>query len=657
MPLVFADDRAWRAEQYNEEEFVRRSSTGENLVIFETDNGYFMGGEDVTATVVTKLAREAQYNLPVSEDPDAADWNAATKSELEDTPQKREEYRNTVRWLCKWNPNIKRALSLYCDYVVGKEFGLEIELADDSKEMTDTQEDVCESAEKVWRDFLRANRREYTPKEHAKRTIRDGETFPWKLKRDLWKRAWPPRLSLLRPEEIADYKDGADNEDENFGIITDPNDVFSVIEYRRRSIVSTDDRTVGQQLPPIPADEVIHTKIDCDTDEKRGNSRFLACVKPARQILSMLETELLGRKMQSSMVIQRKVSGGPNQVRALADAAKTGTTSYPSGSVGREKIRPGTVITTSPQVEIEFLTPDMNFSDASPLARQILLQVVAATGWPEHMITGDASQGNLSSTLAQEGPVVKMVQAEQEFFAAEFQEIFDWVLGLAIEDGYVAVESVEKFYEEYRLVWTFPNPVTRDELKQAQADNIGTMNGTLSRAQGIRNRGLKPKKIFREIKDEMEEMPAMGNGLAAMNPAGQDKQASSGANAQDGSGTNQGDNPVVQHDDRVESEGYAPPEGARSEAKKGLEWRAEYGRGGTAVGVARARDISGGKSLSADTIGRMVSFFARHEVDKQATGWSPGEEGYPSNGRIAWALWGGDAGRSWANKVYDSFED
>ena len=92
-----------------------------------------------------------------------------------------------------------------------------------------------------------------------------------------------------------------------------------------------------------------------------------------------------------------------------------------------------------------------------------------------------------------------------------------------------------------------------------------------------------------------------------------------------------------------------PPQGAREEAERGLAWREEYGRGGTAVGVARARDIANGANLSDDTIMRMVSYFARHEVDKQGQGWSQGEEGYPSAGRIAWALWGGDPGRTWAN--------
>ena len=101
---------------------------------------------------------------------------------------------------------------------------------------------------------------------------------------------------------------------------------------------------------------------------------------------------------------------------------------------------------------------------------------------------------------------------------------------------------------------------------------------------------------------------------------------------------------------------FTPPQGARTEARKGLEWRREFNRGGTAVGWARARDIANGEQLSPETIGRMNSYFARHEVDKSGEGWSPGEKGFPSNGRIAWALWGGDAGKAWAGKVARQME-
>jgi HK97 family phage prohead protease len=92
-----------------------------------------------------------------------------------------------------------------------------------------------------------------------------------------------------------------------------------------------------------------------------------------------------------------------------------------------------------------------------------------------------------------------------------------------------------------------------------------------------------------------------------------------------------------------------PTSGMVAEAKKGLEWRKEFGRGGTAVGVARARDIING-DLSLSSIKRMFSFHSRHQVDKKAEGYRPGEEGYPSAGRIAIALWGGDAGFSWSKK-------
>ena len=100
-----------------------------------------------------------------------------------------------------------------------------------------------------------------------------------------------------------------------------------------------------------------------------------------------------------------------------------------------------------------------------------------------------------------------------------------------------------------------------------------------------------------------------------------------------------------------ESIDFTPQKGVRDEARKGLEWRAEYGRGGTAVGVARARDLSNGRTISPDTARRMNSYFARHEVDKEGEGWSPGQDGFPSAGRIAWALWGGDPGQVWSAKL------
>lgn len=91
-----------------------------------------------------------------------------------------------------------------------------------------------------------------------------------------------------------------------------------------------------------------------------------------------------------------------------------------------------------------------------------------------------------------------------------------------------------------------------------------------------------------------------------------------------------------------------PPASVRSAAAAGLRMREEHGRGGTEIGVARARDLSNGKDIPLATLKRMVAYFHRHKKDLQAPAAKRGNPGYPSAGRIAWLLWGGDAGRSWA---------
>ena len=97
---------------------------------------------------------------------------------------------------------------------------------------------------------------------------------------------------------------------------------------------------------------------------------------------------------------------------------------------------------------------------------------------------------------------------------------------------------------------------------------------------------------------------------------------------------------------------YTPPAAVAAVATAALEARAAAApseRGMTAVGIARARDLSNRRPLSLDTIRRMDSYFARHEVDKQGATWAT----YGA-GRQAWDGWGGDLGRSWVAAILRS---
>lgn len=103
------------------------------------------------------------------------------------------------------------------------------------------------------------------------------------------------------------------------------------------------------------------------------------------------------------------------------------------------------------------------------------------------------------------------------------------------------------------------------------------------------------------------------------------------------------------------TDSYVPPESVAKQAALGLELRRKFKRGGTEIGVARARDLSNRKGVSEQTIKRMSSYFSRHEVDKKGKNW--GDKSNPSAGYIAWLLWGGDSGRRWVESVKKKLGD
>jgi hypothetical protein len=101
------------------------------------------------------------------------------------------------------------------------------------------------------------------------------------------------------------------------------------------------------------------------------------------------------------------------------------------------------------------------------------------------------------------------------------------------------------------------------------------------------------------------------------------------------------------------AETYEPPQGVRQAAQRAIEWieQGKAGSGFTQVGRTRAGQLARGERISAETVKRMRSYFARHANDKKAQGFIRGEDGFPSAGRVAWDAWGGDAGEVWVNGI------
>lgn len=104
---------------------------------------------------------------------------------------------------------------------------------------------------------------------------------------------------------------------------------------------------------------------------------------------------------------------------------------------------------------------------------------------------------------------------------------------------------------------------------------------------------------------------------------------------------------------------FVPPKSVANAAERGLEYRQKAGgKGGLSTSEAKAEGIGSGvqravnlknrDELSPATVRRMKAFFDRHQKNKSV---SAGKEPWEDRGYVAWLLWGGDPGYTWAKKV------
>lgn len=108
----------------------------------------------------------------------------------------------------------------------------------------------------------------------------------------------------------------------------------------------------------------------------------------------------------------------------------------------------------------------------------------------------------------------------------------------------------------------------------------------------------------------------------------------------------------------VSERDFYPPKGVREQARRGILWY-ERGHGGEGLvrkTIVEAKSIARGDKQSVDKIRRMRAWFARHSVDKQSDSWREGTADKPSPSQVAWALWGGDAGKTWSEDVMRRLE-
>lgn len=411
-------------------------------------------------------------------------------------------------------------------------------------------------------------------------------------------------------------------------------------------------RTINNQyLSPtdIPSNEFIHLFDATRLDEYRGRSAFASSLNATRDLQEAIKAEIQAIKFasyQTGVIVNESGS---------ADASDYFATSQQNDFQQTEKLQnidPGVINYLAPGEKMEMFKNDRPGGAFGEFVRLVQAHICMSVGLP-YGFAFDADKT---------GPMARLEAAMAERTFSRWRGLLEAQFLNRIKNIVLIDAANQGLLEESPSLtdgrWCWPAKVSIDYGREANADIALWKAGLKTAGQIYSDAGEDYEEALRArakesamIVDLSEEYKIPPQYISDSVPMPNSRQAEPAAAPQiePPPTAAPAPEPIQEQSQPAEfQDGHKPTEGMIAEAKKGLEWRREYGRGGTNVGVARARDIANGKNLPDETVKRMHSFFSRHEVNKQAEGFSPGEPGFPSAGRIAWALWGGDAGQTWA---------
>jgi len=210
--------------------------------------------------------------------------------------------------------------------------------------------------------------------ELCRRFVRDGEVFcafPNGTARFI-----DPAAVRTPPEEIGNLYITR-------GVEVSPEDTGEVVAYHIR-VTDTDYRR-------IPADEMLHVMDCADENELRGWSRLENIAPICRAKVLFSDERMTSWQIGNSVFLVRRGPAGGTTTRNLAEG---GTTSDAPSS--------GSILRVGPNVEYQYVTPNMNSGDAAKDARELTLLIAAGTTQSEYLVSGDVSNGNYSSTMIAE---------------------------------------------------------------------------------------------------------------------------------------------------------------------------------------------------------------------------------------------------------------
>jgi capsid protein len=332
--------------------------------------------------------------------------------------------------------------------------------------------ELIAATQSVLDEFIADNSWHRRQQEIVRRTDRDGEVFL----RFFATEDGRTRVRFVEPGQVITPADRAGDPAASDGILTEPDDVETPLAYFVDGVA-------------IDAAQIQHRKTNVDANVKRGLPLFYPVRKNLRRAEKLLRNMSVVAEIQSAIALVRKHRSGTRagvqqfvagQTDATVTSAATGqTTSF-------RRFGPGTILDSHGGIEYDFPTAGLDAANYVTILQAELRAIASRLVMPEFMFTADASNANFASTMAAEGPALRMFTRLQADLVNDDLQVMSRVIGHAVTAGRLS-------YEALTLVEIQAEPPTlevRDPLKEAEAFRIEFACGVLSPQTWSQRRGF-----------------------------------------------------------------------------------------------------------------------------------------------------------------------
>lgn len=351
------------------------------------------------------------------------------------------------------------------------------------------------------------------------RDVVDGEFIAWV---DGEPRV--PRVRIPEPDFLTEPADVATVEGYAFGDRRHLDWSFGVASDR----IHTDEQVAyyfqweqaSSNWDVIGAHEVVHSKRNVPRRVKRGVSDFFAVYQNIERASKLLGNTLQGAAVQSTIAYIREHAAGTPQTAIESFAnGRPGSVQQiiPKGNgatrTGRtEKFNPGRVIDTA---GTKYHAGPLGQSSA-PTYVDVMQAALRVTGvrWsmPEHMISGDASNANYSSTLVAGGPFDRATQRRQGGYKGKFGKIHWLALAAYCKKGRFArhgIYTLADLKAAIELSIDAPDVSIEDKMETEQIRKLQHEAGILSKRSWAGKASLDWEQEQASIKAETPPAPPM----------------------------------------------------------------------------------------------------------------------------------------------------